>query len=91
MAQRTGWQTRWKILLIEVLHRFIHRQQVHYRDTRLNIMAWIENKTSTRTEDPHPLPNLGADIFRVDGIPPENFVTMIEAVHKYGRYNSLGK
>jgi len=34
---------------------------------------------------------LGSSTSIMDGIPPENFVTMIEAVHKYGRYNSLGK
>lgn len=33
---------------------------------------------------------LGSSTSIMDGIPPENFVTMIEAVHKYGRYNSLG-
>lgn len=27
----------------------------------------------------------------MDGIPPENFVTMTQAVHKYGRYGSLGR
>ena len=27
----------------------------------------------------------------MEGIPPENFVTMIQAVHKYGRYGSLGR
>ena len=34
---------------------------------------------------------LGSSTSIMEGIPPENFVTMIEAVHKYGRYNSLGK
>jgi len=27
----------------------------------------------------------------MEGIPPENFVTMIQAVHKFGRYGSLGE
>jgi LacI family transcriptional regulator len=27
----------------------------------------------------------------MDGIPPENFVVVTQAVHKYGRYGSLGK
>jgi hypothetical protein len=27
----------------------------------------------------------------MEGIPPENFVAMTEAVHKYGRYGSLGQ
>jgi len=27
----------------------------------------------------------------MEGIPPENFVTMIQAVHKYGHYGSLGR
>jgi LacI family transcriptional regulator len=27
----------------------------------------------------------------MDGIPPENFVAMIQAVHKFGRYGSLGR
>jgi hypothetical protein len=27
----------------------------------------------------------------MDGIPPENFVTMVKAVHKYGRYGALGR
>jgi uroporphyrinogen decarboxylase len=26
-----------------------------------------------------------------EGIPPQNFVAMTQAVHKYGRYGSLGK
>jgi len=26
-----------------------------------------------------------------EGIPPENFVAMTKAVHKYGRYGSLGQ
>lgn len=34
---------------------------------------------------------LGSSTSIMDGIPPENFVTMIEAVHKYGRYGSLGQ
>ena len=34
---------------------------------------------------------LGSSTSIMDGIPPENFVTMVQAVHKYGRYNSLGK
>lgn len=34
---------------------------------------------------------LGSSTSIMDGIPPENFVTMIEAVHKYGRYGSLGE
>ena len=33
---------------------------------------------------------LGSSTSIMDGIPPENFVAMIEAVHKYGRYGSLG-
>jgi uroporphyrinogen-III decarboxylase len=27
----------------------------------------------------------------MEGIPPENFVTMTQAVHRYGRYGSLGR
>ncbi|MBZ0288615.1 MAG: hypothetical protein K8I30_13440, partial [Anaerolineae bacterium] len=27
----------------------------------------------------------------MEGIPPQNFVTMIEAVHRYGRYGALGQ
>jgi len=34
---------------------------------------------------------LGSSTSIMDGVRPENFVTMIEAVHKYGRYASLGK
>ena len=34
---------------------------------------------------------LGSSTSIMDGIPPENFVTMVQAVHKYGRYGSLGK
>ncbi len=34
---------------------------------------------------------LGSSTSIMDGIPPENFVTMIEAVHKYGCYGSLGQ
>ncbi len=34
---------------------------------------------------------LGSSTSIMDGIPPENFVTMIKAVHKYGRYGSLGQ
>ena len=33
---------------------------------------------------------LGSSTSIMDGIPPENFVTMVKAVHKYGRYGSLG-
>jgi uroporphyrinogen decarboxylase len=33
---------------------------------------------------------LGSSTSIMDGIPPENFVTMTQAVHKYGRYGSLG-
>lgn len=32
----------------------------------------------------------GSSTSIMDGIPPENFVAMIQAVHKYGRYGSLG-
>ena len=32
----------------------------------------------------------GSSTSIMDGIPPQNFVTMIQAVHKYGRYGSLG-
>ncbi len=34
---------------------------------------------------------LGSSTSIMDGIPPENFVAMTQAVHKYGRYGSLGK
>jgi len=34
---------------------------------------------------------LGSSTSIMDGVRPENFVAMIEAVHKYGRYGSLGK
>jgi uroporphyrinogen decarboxylase len=34
---------------------------------------------------------LGSSTSIMDGIPPENFVTMITAAHKYGRYEALGK
>ena len=34
---------------------------------------------------------LGSSTSIMDGIPPENFVTMIRAAHKYGRYGSLGQ
>ena len=34
---------------------------------------------------------LGSSNGIVEGIPPENFVTMTQAVHKYGRYGSLGR
>ena len=34
---------------------------------------------------------LGSSTSIMDGIPPENFLTMVQAVHKYGRYSSLGK
>jgi LacI family transcriptional regulator len=33
---------------------------------------------------------LGSSAGIVEGIPPHNFVTMTQAVHKYGRYGSLG-
>lgn len=33
---------------------------------------------------------LGSSTSIMDGIPPENFVAMTQAVHKYGRYGSLG-
>ena len=33
---------------------------------------------------------LGSSTSIMDGIPPQSFVTMIEAVHKYGRYGALG-
>jgi uroporphyrinogen decarboxylase len=33
----------------------------------------------------------GSSTSIMDGIPPENFVAMIRAVHKYGRYGSLGE
>ena len=34
---------------------------------------------------------LGSSTSIMDGIPPENFVAMIEAVHKYGCYDHLGQ
>jgi uroporphyrinogen decarboxylase len=34
---------------------------------------------------------LGSSTSIMEGIPPENFVAMTEAVHKYGRYGSLGR
>lgn len=34
---------------------------------------------------------LGSSTGIVEGIPPENFVAMTQAVHQYGRYGSLGK
>jgi len=34
---------------------------------------------------------LGSSTSIMEGIPPENFVTMTQAVHKYGRYGSLGQ
>lgn len=34
---------------------------------------------------------LGSSTSIMDGIPPENFVAMINAVHRYGRYGSLGR
>jgi uroporphyrinogen decarboxylase len=34
---------------------------------------------------------LGSSTSIMEGIPPENFVAMTEAVHKYGRYGSLGE
>jgi uroporphyrinogen-III decarboxylase len=34
---------------------------------------------------------LGSSTSIMDGIPPENFVAMIKAAHRYGRYGSLGQ
>jgi len=34
---------------------------------------------------------LGSSTSIMEGIPPENFVAMVQAVHKYGRYGSLGE
>jgi uroporphyrinogen decarboxylase len=34
---------------------------------------------------------LGSSTSIMDGIPPQNFAAMIEAVHRYGRYGSLGQ
>jgi uroporphyrinogen-III decarboxylase len=34
---------------------------------------------------------LGSSTSIMEGIPPENFVTMIQAVHKYGHYGALGE
>jgi len=34
---------------------------------------------------------LGSSTSIMEGIPPQNFFAMTEAVHKYGRYGSLGK
>jgi uroporphyrinogen decarboxylase len=34
---------------------------------------------------------LGSSTSIMDGIPPENFVAMTEAVHRFGRYGALGK
>ncbi len=34
---------------------------------------------------------LGSSTSIEQGIPPENFVTMVQAVHKYGRYAALGQ
>ncbi len=34
---------------------------------------------------------LGSSTSIMDGIPPENFVAMTQAVHKYGRYGSLSR
>jgi uroporphyrinogen decarboxylase len=34
---------------------------------------------------------LGSSTSIMDGIPPENFETMVKAVHKYGRYGNLGE
>ncbi|RME80259.1 MAG: hypothetical protein D6775_16715 [Caldilineae bacterium] len=34
---------------------------------------------------------LGSSTSIMEGIPPENFVAMTEAVHRYGRYGSLGR
>jgi len=33
---------------------------------------------------------LGSSTSIMEGIPPENFVAMVEAAHKYGRYSGLG-
>jgi len=34
---------------------------------------------------------LGSSNGIVEGIPPENLIAMTQAVHKYGRYGSLGR
>ncbi len=34
---------------------------------------------------------LGSSTSIMDGIPPENYVTMVKAVHKYGCYGALGR
>jgi uroporphyrinogen decarboxylase len=34
---------------------------------------------------------IGSSTSITEGIPPENFVAMTKAVHKYGRYGSLGQ
>jgi uroporphyrinogen decarboxylase len=34
---------------------------------------------------------LGSSSSIMEGIPPESFLTMVQAVHKYGRYDSLGQ
>ena len=34
---------------------------------------------------------LGSSTSIMEGIPPENFVAMTQAVHKYGRYGALGQ
>ncbi|MCE5250085.1 hypothetical protein LLG96_07675 [bacterium] len=34
---------------------------------------------------------LGSSTSIMDGIPPGNFVAMVEAAHRYGRYSSLGR
>ena len=34
---------------------------------------------------------LGSSTSIIEGIPPESFVTMIQAVHRYGRYGALGR
>jgi uroporphyrinogen decarboxylase len=34
---------------------------------------------------------LGSSNGIVEGIPPENLIAMTQAVHKYGRYRSLGR
>ena len=34
---------------------------------------------------------LGSSTSIMEGLPPENFVAMTQAAHKYGRYGSLGQ
>jgi len=34
---------------------------------------------------------LGSSTSIMEGVKPENFVAMINAVHKYGNYKSLGR